>query len=71
MPMITPLQRPRAARGPGWTRSRVALTGALAAWPAPTKQRAVLLVDLAASHSRGDINEAARLLGISIRSWWP
>jgi len=49
------LLRPQAAR--------VALTAALGAWPAPTKQRAVLLVDLAATHSRGDTNEAARLLG--------
>ena len=49
------LQRPQAAQA--------ALITALAARTAPTKERAVLLVHLAATYARADTNEAARLLG--------
>ena len=56
---------PRDLRGqPRPPPRRPHLTAALAARPAPTKQRALLLADLAAA-DRQDTEEAARLLGES------
>lgn len=69
-PWMTPLDAGKLAGYRGVCQARLrrsdasdALTVALAARPAPSKQRAALLVDLAASYAGRDTDQAARLLG--------